>query len=158
MPIRRIYQCPECFHRIEVELSAEQWDDPPPDCPRCVSYDLQEPMQQEFKPIALGGSNHAKAHAIAEDIIAKDYGVADYNRDRHEGAKPKVRYKDQTAPIEPSSWKTITGGPSLEAAAAIGRQTRIEFGSGLDVLQSNLKSGAQPDLIEVSKRRSAKIW
>lgn len=157
MPIIRTYQCAECFHRMEVTLAAEQWDDPPPDCPRCVAHDLQEPMQQDFKPIALGGSLNAKAHAVAEDIIANDYHVADYNRDRHEGAKPKVRYKDQTAQMMPAEWKSFNA-PSLEAAAAIGRNTRLQFGSGLEVLQSNLKSGAQPDLIEISKRRSAKIW
>jgi putative FmdB family regulatory protein len=158
MPIARTYQCPECFHRIEVMLEAAQWDDPPPECPACAARE----MEQQFKPVAIGGSNHARAHAIAEDIIANDYHVADYQRDRHEGMRPKVRYKDQTATAMPASWGGLPGkvmqGPSLEAAAAIGRQTRLEFGSGLDVLQSNLKSGAQPDLIEVSKRRSARIW
>ena len=41
---------------------------------------------------------------------------------------------------------------------AIGRETRIKHGNGLDVLQGALKSGAQPDLIEASKRRSMKVW
>lgn len=153
MPIARTYQCGECFHRIEVVLSAEQWDDPPPSCPACARRE----MEQQFKPIALGGSHSARAHAIAEDIIANDYHVADFNRDRHEGAKPKVRYKDQTDTVMPASWKAIQA-PSLEAAAAIGRNTRLQFGDGLSVLQENLKSGAQPDLIEVSKRRSARVW
>jgi hypothetical protein len=46
---------------------------------------------------------------------------------------------------------------ALEAAVAGGRQTRLKYGSGLDVLQANLKSGAQPDLIELSKRRSPRV-
>jgi hypothetical protein len=41
---------------------------------------------------------------------------------------------------------------------ALGRQTRREHGDGLDVLQHSLKTGAQPDLIAISKRRSMKVW
>jgi hypothetical protein len=47
-----------------------------------------------------------------------------------------------------SSWVDLR--EALEAAAAGEGQTP----SGLDVLQANLKGGAQPDLIELSKRRS----
>jgi hypothetical protein len=47
---------------------------------------------------------------------------------------------------------------ALEGAIAAGRQMRLRHGSGLDVLQANLKSGVQKDLIEVSKQRSVKIW
>lgn len=153
MPIRRTYQCGECFHRIEVELPAEQWDAPPPSCPECERRE----MEQQFKPVALGGSNYARAAAMADDIIANDFHAADFNRDRHEGSTPTVRYKDQTASVVPSNWTQI-GREALEGAMAAGRHTRLNFGSGLDVLQANLKSGAQPDLIEVSKRRSARIW
>jgi hypothetical protein len=39
----------------------------------------------------------------------------------------------------------------LEAAVADGRQTRLKYGSGLDVLQ------ALPKLIELSKRRSPRV-
>jgi hypothetical protein len=46
----------------------------------------------------------------------------------------------------------------LEGAIAAGRQMRVKHGSGLDVLQANLKSGAQKDLIEISKQRSVKVW
>jgi putative FmdB family regulatory protein len=153
MPIARSFQCPECFHRIEVMLEAAQWDDPPPSCPEC---DRRE-MQQQFKPVAIGGSNYARANAIAEDILENDYHVGNIQRDRHEGMKPKVSYKDQTSTVAPSTWNAI-GREALENAVAVGRQTRLNFGSGLDVLQSNLKSGAQPDLIEISKKRSARIW
>ena len=65
--------------------------------------------------------------------------------------------KDQGSAL-PSSWGI--GGwwgiaaEVLEAAVVAGRQTRLKYGSGLDVLQADLKSGAQPDLIELSKRRS----
>jgi hypothetical protein len=58
----------------------------------------------------------------------------------------------------PSSWGSASwwgiAREVLEAAVAGGRKTRLKYGSGLDVLQDNLKSGAQPDLIELSKRRS----
>jgi hypothetical protein len=134
-------------------LDGSQWDDPPPSCPEC---DRRE-MEQQFKPVAIGGSLYARASAIAEDILEKDYHVGNIQRDRHEGAKPKVSYKDQTSTVAPSSWNAI-GREAIENAAALGKQTRLNFGTGLDVLQSNLKSGAQPDLIEVSKRRSARIW
>jgi hypothetical protein len=57
-----------------------------------------------------------------------------------------------------SSWsiarEALELGEMFEAAVASGRQTRLKYGSGLDVLQANLKSGAQPDLIELSKRKS----
>lgn len=153
MPIRRTYQCGECFVRYEVELPAEHWDAAPPSCPACDARELK----QEFRPIAIGGSVSARANKITEDILEKDYHVSDIQRDRHEGATPKVNFKDQTATVAPSNW-TAVGREALEMAIANGRQTRLEFGSGLDVLQSNLKSGAQPDLIEVSKRRSARVW
>src|SRR5262249_28079954 len=55
----------------------------------------------------------------------------------------------------PNSW-AITK-EVLEAVVAAGRQTRLKYGSGLEVLQDNLKSGAQPDLIELSKRRSPRL-
>jgi hypothetical protein len=61
----------------------------------------------------------------------------------------------------PSSWGIASwwgiAREVLEAAVAGGRQTRLKYGSGLDVLQANLKSGAQPDLIELSKRRSPRV-
>ena len=55
----------------------------------------------------------------------------------------------------------VTWGTSpevLEKGIALGRQTRQRYGSGLDVLQKNLKSGAQVDLIEASKKRSMRVW
>jgi hypothetical protein len=61
------------------------------------------------------------------------------------------------------SWWGVAGwwgfaSEALEAAVAIGRQSRLTYGSGLDVLHDNLTSGAQPDLIELSKRRSPRVW
>lgn len=158
MPIRRTYQCPECFHRMEVELPGDRWNAPPPDCPRCNAYDLREPMQQEFKPFAIAGSHYAKASAMAEDIITNDYHAADFQRDHREGSTPTVRYKDEKIDLPKAAWGTGMGREALESALSIGRRTRLEFGSGLDILQQNLKSGVQPDLIEVSKKRSARIW
>lgn len=155
MPIVRTYQCADCFHRIEVTLAAEQWDDPPPSCPEC---DRRE-MQQQFKaPGIVNSSPHARAQKLTEDILANDYHVADIDRDRHREARPKVRYKDSTPSQLPSNWNTVTAPAAMETALAVGRQNRLEFGSGLDVLQTNLRNGTQADLIEVSKKRSPKIW
>ena len=96
MPIVRTYQCETCFHRIELTLASEQWDDPAPECPMCA----HTAMQQQFKPVAITGSPSARAHAIAEDIAANDYHVADMSDDgRKPGGAPKVRYKDQGASI-----------------------------------------------------------
>ena len=67
MPILRTYQCPECNHRLDVTLTAEQWEHPAPSCPMC---DARE-MGQEFRPPAIGGSVRSQATRIAEDIIAK---------------------------------------------------------------------------------------
>ena len=155
MPIVRTYACPACNHMLEVTLPLEDWDVEPPDCPVCADREL---MRQEFKPPAIVGSPRARATALAEDIAAKDYGVADMQRDKH-APTPTVRYKDQN----PSNWGKAPDGSvitpaAMQQAMALGRQTRLKFGDGLDVLQSNLKSGAEPDLIEISKRRSTRIW
>jgi 2-hydroxychromene-2-carboxylate isomerase len=112
-------------------------------------------MQQEFKPVAIGGSNSAKAHAIAEDIAATDYHVADMQREHRSEGIPKVRYKDTTS-VQSSNWGAAQG--AIEMAIAAGRQTRLQYGSGLDVLQANIKSGAEPDLIANSKRRGIRIY
>lgn len=152
------------MHMMDVVLSMDQVDDPPPPCPKCAmrghppspgmpSYGQ---MRQEFKPFAIGGSATAKAHALAEDIAANDYNVGDIQIARKEGDNNKVRYKDQSAVIAPSQWTVARD--TLEHAIASGRQSRLRHGSGLDVLQENLKSGAEPDLIENSKRQSIKVW
>jgi hypothetical protein len=145
---------------IEVVLSAEQWDDPPPSCPMCE----RRAMQQEFKPPAITGSPHARAVAIAQDIAEKDYQVANIHAEGRQGGRPKVTYKDSTPGVAPSTWtgpnaKTMQlGQEALETAIAIGRQTRLKHGNGLDILKHTLESGAQPDLIEMSKKKSARIW
>jgi hypothetical protein len=154
MPIMRTYMCGECSHRMELVLDADQWDAPPPSCDMC---DARE-VRQEFKPPAIGGSIGGRARRLAEDIISADYGVADVKFDRR-GGPPKVRYKDQSSTALQSTW----GGQianALETAVSIGKQTRRENGGfdGLDMLKANLASGAQPDLIEASKRRAIKVW
>ena len=152
MPIVRTYACPDCNHIMDVVLSADYWEAPPPDCPACKARE----MRQDFRPVAIGGSNRARAVALAEDIAAKDYNVADMKVQGREGGTPTVRYKDQTAATGGSSWVGAQG--MLEQAISIGRQTRMQHGSGLDVLQSALKSGAQPDLIAESRKRMIKVW
>jgi hypothetical protein len=136
---------------MEVVLSADDWDAPPPECPKCQERE----MRQEFRPVAIGGSVRSRAVALAEDIAANDYHVADMSS-RGEGERAKVRYKDQTAGIVPSNWAGAQG--MLEQAITIGRDTRLRHGNGLDVLQSALKTGAQPDLIAASKRKAIKVW
>jgi len=152
MPIVRTYACPDCNHMIEVVLSADQWDQEPPECPACAARQ----MRQEFKPPAITGSPRARAAAIAEDIAANDYNVADIQTDGKEGGTAKVRYKDQTN-VLPSAW-SVQASQMLESAVAIGRETRLKHGNGLDVLEANLKSGAQPDLIAESKKRAIRVW
>jgi hypothetical protein len=154
MPIMRTYMCGECSHRMEVTLSAEQWDAPPPSCESCDAR-----MGQEFKPPAIGGSVSLRAHRVAEDIIANDYNVANVQFDNRQGGTPKVRYKDQSASQLQSTWGGQIQG-AIETAVAIGKQNRRENGGfdGLDMLKANLASGAQPDLIEASRRRAIKVW
>lgn len=153
MPIVRTYACAECNHMMEVVLSADQWDAEPPECPAC----LEHAMRQEFKPVAIGGSVRGKAVALAEDIASNDYHVADFKAEGKQGHAAKVRYKDQPATAIPaSSWTAAT--ETIQTAIALGRQTRLKHGNGLDVLESALKSGAQPDLIAESKKRAIRVW
>jgi putative FmdB family regulatory protein len=160
MPITRTYACPECNHMLEVVLSAEQWDDPPPSCPRC---DARE-TQQVFKPPAIGGSARSRAVSIAEEIAANDYKVANIHAEGRPGGTPKVRYKDTTPGVAPSTWtgpnaaEYQLGQSALQTAISLGRETRLKYGSGLDILKHNLETGAQPDLIEQSKKKSPRIW
>jgi hypothetical protein len=146
---------------VELTLTMAQVDDPPPPCPFCHGED----MQQEFHAPAVIGkaaSHRAKANKVAEEIAATDYQVADMNVKGYEGVRNKVRYKDLTPGAAESSWGVAK--EALEGAMALGRQQRLTkwptgpVGSGLDVIQGMLKTGDQPDLIEASKRRSAKIW
>ena len=155
MPIARTYMCPDCSHRMEVTLDADQWNAPPPSCDLC---DARE-TRQEFMPPKIGGSHSYRAHKLAEDIIANDYNVADAKFDNREGGVPKVRYKDQSAAQLQSTW----GGQiadAIQTATAIGKQNRREMGGvdGLDILKKSLESGAQPDLIAASRRRAIKVW
>lgn len=162
--IVRTYACPECNHFMRVELTAEQWEAPPPSCEAC---DARE-MEQQFVPPRINGSPVARANAIAEKIAGEDFSVANMQRDARMGATPNATYRDDMMGVPkrqgrapgqtatPSTWGASHA--AIEQAAAYGRDTRVRFGNGLDVLQSTLKSGAQPDLIEASKRRSARIW
>lgn len=116
-------------------------------------------MQQEFKPVAIGGSHRARAVALAEKIAEEDYGVADMKIEGRQGERNKVRYKDQGTPGQQQQVSTWSGDASMFAtAAAAGRQTRKQYGDGLDVLKHMLKTGVQPDLIENSKRNMARIY
>jgi hypothetical protein len=154
MPVVRTYGCNDCGKFIEVTLTLQQADDPPPECPYCAAAS----MQQEFKPVAIGGSTVGKAVALAETIAHEDYGIADITHDTRHGGTPKVRYKDQGTPGQASTWGAANA--SLEQAIAMGRQTRMANGgfSGVDTLQRMLKDGSQPDLIEASKRRAMRVW
>jgi hypothetical protein len=112
---------------------------------------------QEFKPPAIGGSVRARASKITEDIIANDYNVANFHSDHRVGGTGKVRYKDQRENLPTANWQGVSGHQSmLETAISIGKANRGR--DGLNILQKNLQSGVQPDLIEQSKRRSIKVW
>jgi hypothetical protein len=150
--IRRTYMCPECAHRMEVILTADEWNSPPPSCEMC-----DRRTNQEFKPPAIGGSVRARASKIAEDIVANDYNVANFHSDHRIGGVGKVRYKDETPNLPTANWQATDGHRSmLETAISIGKANRGR--DGLNILQKNLASGVQPDLIEQSKRRSIKVW
>jgi hypothetical protein len=137
---------------MDVTLTMDQVDDPPPECPKCA----QRAMQQEFRPVALGGSVTTRAHAIAEDIAANDYHVSDMSVGTKMGDVTKTRYKDTSSTVPASTWSAAQD--VLQGAITAGRQSRLKYGSGLDVLQANIKSGVQPDLIENSKKRMIKLW
>ena len=154
MPIVRTYGCRNCGHVLEITLTLAQADDPPPRCPVCRGV-KRESMQQEFKPVAIGGSTATRARDYAQTIANEDYHVADIQMDRRAGSKPVVRYKDQGAPSA-STWSVAND--AVQAAITAGRASRQQYGDGLDILHSNLKDGTQPDLIEVSKRRAMRIW
>lgn len=148
--ILRTYGCADCNHMMTVELRSDQWDAEPPECPMCANR-----THQEFSPPGIGGSPRSKAVAMALDIAEKDYGVADIQADGKPGGVPKTRYRD-TTPANASSWGMSSD--VVSTAIALGRETRLKHGSGLDVLHAGLKSGDQPDLIALSKRRSARVW
>jgi hypothetical protein len=114
-------------------------------------------MHQQFKPVAITGSTSARARDLAEDIAANDYHVADMQREHRPEGTPQVRYRDQTPGALSSTWGGVSHS-AMEAAFAAGRHTRLNFGSGLDILQSNIKKGIEPDLIANSKRRAMKVW
>ena len=132
---------------MTVTLPAEAWDDPAPNCPQCV-----ELMQQEFKaPGIIGHSARSKAEKITEDIIRNDYKVSDINRSP---SRPALNYQNPST--DRHTWGVAR--EALEAAVSSGRQIRQNYGSGLDILQANLKSGAEPDLLAISKRRAMRVW
>ena len=142
--ILRTYGCAQCNHMMTVELRADQWDQEPPECPMCAHG-----THQEFQPPGIVGSARSKATALALDIAEKDYGVADIQADGRPEGKPKVRYKDVQAGGS-SSWGMHS--EALSQAVTLGRQTRLQHGSGLDIIKT------LPDLIQESKKRSARIW
>ena len=152
MPIVRTYACLECNTWFDVTLTMDQCDAPEPECPACKVR-----TQQQFKPFGITGSNSARAHSIAEEIITTDYHAADFQREWRREGTPSVRYNDQNARTEASNWSGVHA--ALEQAVAIGRQTRsMHGGTGLDILKANLASGAEPDLIANSKRKSIRVW
>jgi len=121
-------------------------------------------MQQEFKPPALGGSSRVRATDLAHEIARTDYGVADMDLAPLEGGLRKVRYSDEpnskgnvSSGASSSTWQA--GREALEAAISAGRESRLKYGSGLDVLQKGLSDGTTPDLIENSKRyKCIRVW
>ena len=155
MPIVRTYMCNDCARMFTVTLALSQADDPPPDCPTCSAR-----TRQEYQPVAVHGvkaRNADDARKMAEKIAVEDYGVENMNIKNYEGEPNKVTYKQPAAPpLGPSTWGATSD--TIAGALAEGRAMRRQYGSGLDVLARNLETGAQPDLIEVSKRRSMKVW
>lgn len=149
--IWRTYSCDECNHTIEVEIDSSEWDSfEAPACPRCA-----QATAQQFRPLAIVGSNHRRAVDIAQTIAHEDYGAADIGR-VYSDAPPEVRYRRS----EPVDLPAGNWNPALLAGAiASGRADRIANGpNGVEILQAGLSSGKIPDLIEASKQRSGKVW
>lgn len=142
--ILRTYGCADCNHMMTVELASDQWDAEPPECPMCANA-----THQEFVAPGIVGSVRSKATALALDIAENDYGVADIQADGKPEGRPKVRYRDVSAETA-SSW--AAPGAALAQAVTLGRDTRIKHGNGLDIIKT------MPDLIELSKRRSMRVW
>lgn len=142
--ILRTYGCAQCNHMMTVELRSDQWDAEPPECPQCSNT-----THQEFQPPGIVGSARSKATALALDIAEKDYHVSDIQADGKPEGRPKVRYKDVQAGGS-SSWGMHS--EALSQAVTLGRQTRLQHGSGLDVIKS------MPDLIAESKKKSMRVW
>jgi len=154
MPIIRTYGCEGCGNFMDVTLTMDQVDDPPPECPHCAGK-----TYQQFKPFAIGGTPASKAHALAEDIMANDYHVADTSFDKYNGRK--VRYKDETPKTEPDRRSTFqAAGADLAAAMQMGKKNRLSHGDPLAVLQHNIKTGKERDLIADSIQRSKqhRVW
>ena len=150
--ILRTYMCEDCGRSVDVELRADQWDQEPPDCPYCLERGEWNQTRQEFVAPKIVGGVATRARDTALDIAEKDYG-ASYIQSNGKGEPPNVRYRDDTP--GGSSWGTGNAAAThaaLEQAIAIGRETRLQHGSGLDVIKT------MPDLIALSKRRSAKVW
>jgi hypothetical protein len=146
--------CNECGTVFNRTLEYSQVDAEPPDCPACLAA-----TRQDFRPVAVHGvkaRTAEEARKIAMDIAVNDYGVRDINIKNREGETNKVTYRDQPAQ-QPGNW-VAPNSEMLSAALADGRATREQYGSGLDVLEGNLKSGVQPDLIQLSKARCMKVW
>lgn len=95
-----------------------------------------------------------RAKDLALAIAEQDYGVADMDDEGcRDGGRPGVRYKDDLrsgGSERSSSW--ASSREALEAAVAIGRQTRLQHGSALDTIKK------MPDLVAESKKRSMRIW
>jgi len=160
MPIVRTYACKKCGTFINVTIENGNYDAPAPKCPACHA----RKMAQEFKPVAIRGDLSARVHAEIkkrDESIKNDYGVADLQLDG-QGGRNKVKYKDTTPGVGSSAWGATQA--ALQQAAALGKQQRTTryadgpSGNGLDILQGMLKSGEQPDLIEQSKKKSARVW
>lgn len=143
--ILRTYGCAQCNHMMTVELRSDQWDQEPPECPACAGRE----MGQHFSPPAIGGSARSRATDLALDIAERDYHVSDIQADGKPEGRPKVRYKDVQSGGS-SSWGMHS--EALSQAVTLGRQTRLQHGSGLDIIKG------MPDLIEASKKRSMRVW
>jgi hypothetical protein len=96
--------------------------------------------------LARGASSTSPAKWQSDLILAHKGEVRSALVDK----KNKARYS-----ALPSLW--VITSEMVEKALAGGRQARLEYGPELDTLKANLKSGAQPDLIKLSKERLVRL-
>ena len=114
--ILRTYMCGECGYRIDAELTSDQWNAEPPECPMCEAM-----THQEFKPPAIIGSNIARATEIAHTIASEDYNVADIQSPSR--SRRTVRYRDSVDGVPASTWGMQQG--ALQQAIADRKSTRL---------------------------------
>jgi hypothetical protein len=126
--IVRTYQCADCQAMYEVECNSNDGD---PDCPACSTV-----LQWRPQSFAIGGSIRSKAVDLTQNIMEKDFGLADMKDNVREGeAYFKPPPPKQAAEIEAETRRDIeitnqTGSLPPDLAAQVEHSRNTFFGAG----------------------------